>query len=88
MVQSDLKAPFTIATTPKSSGGCYSFPWIAPLTLDPYLIILIVKQEGYKNPFLKFWFDLTWNKSPVYQTIGKHNEVFTNGREDQNSVPG
>ena len=25
------KAPFSIATTPRCRGGCYFFPWIAPL---------------------------------------------------------
>ena len=27
----DPKSPFSIATTPRCRGGCYSFPWIAPL---------------------------------------------------------
>ena len=31
LVESDLKAPFPIATTPMCRGGRYSFPWIAPL---------------------------------------------------------
>ena len=31
VVKGDPKAPFSIATTPKCWGGCYSFPWIAPL---------------------------------------------------------
>ena len=31
VVESDLKAPFSIATTPMCRGGRYSFPWIAPL---------------------------------------------------------
>ena len=31
LVKGDPKAPFSIATTPKCSGGCYSIPWIAPL---------------------------------------------------------
>ena len=31
IVEGDLKAPFSIATTPRCSGGRYSFPWIAPL---------------------------------------------------------
>ena len=40
---------YTIATTtPRYRGGRYSFPWIAPLTLDPYFIMLIVKQGGIK----------------------------------------
>ena len=31
VVESDLKAPFSIATTSRCRGGCYSIPWIAPL---------------------------------------------------------
>ena len=31
VVVGDSKAPFSIATTPRCWGGCYSFPWIAPL---------------------------------------------------------
>ena len=31
IVEGDLKAPFSIATTPRCREGCYSFPWIAPL---------------------------------------------------------
>ena len=35
----DLKASFSIATSPRCRGGCYSFPRIASLTLDPYLML-------------------------------------------------
>ena len=31
LVEGDPKAPFSIATTPRCRGGCYSFPWIALL---------------------------------------------------------
>ena len=31
VVEGSPKAPFSIATTPRSGGGRYSFPWIAPL---------------------------------------------------------
>ena len=31
VVEGDPKAPLSIATTPRCRGGCYSFPWIAPL---------------------------------------------------------
>ena len=31
IVEGDLKAPFSIATTPRRRGGRYSIPWIAPL---------------------------------------------------------
>ena len=29
------KAPFSTATTPRCKKGCYYFPWISPLSLDP-----------------------------------------------------
>ena len=32
IVEGDIKAPFSVATTPKRRIGCYYFfPWIAPL---------------------------------------------------------
>ena len=31
LVEGDLKAPFSIATTPRCKEGRYSIPWIAPL---------------------------------------------------------
>ena len=31
LVEGDLKAPFSIATTQRCRGGHYSIPWIAPL---------------------------------------------------------
>ena len=31
LVESDPKAPLSIATTQRCRGGCYSTPWIAPL---------------------------------------------------------
>ena len=50
----DLKVPFSIVTTQRSREGCYFFPWIAKLTLDPYLIMLSVKQGGIKYHFRVF----------------------------------
>ncbi len=55
IVEGDPKAPFSIATTPRCSGGWYSFPWIA--LFDPYLIMLSVKQEGIKYHFKTLWYD-------------------------------
>ena len=37
VVEDDSKAPFSIATTPNGRGGRYSFLWIEPLTIYPYL---------------------------------------------------
>ena len=31
LVKGDPEAPFSKASTPRCRGGCYSFPWIAPL---------------------------------------------------------
>ena len=31
LVEGNPKAPFSIATTPRCRGGCYSIPWIASL---------------------------------------------------------
>ena len=44
----DLKASFSIATTPRCRGGLYSIPWLLHFTPDPYLIMLNVKQGGIK----------------------------------------
>ena len=33
VVEGDLKAPLSVATTPTCRGGYYSFPWMAPFYL-------------------------------------------------------
>ena len=40
IVRGDQKAPFSIATTLRCRGGCYFFPWIAPLYpwYVPYIV--------------------------------------------------
>ena len=59
IIKGNLKAPFSIATTPKCKGGYCSFLWIVPYTLDLYLIMLNVKQGNIKYHF--FWvFCMTW----------------------------
>ena len=72
VVEGDPKAPFSIATTLKCRGRGYSFPWIAPLNLDQYLIMLSVKQVGVKYHFLSLWHDLAWDWTLVSQVIGEH----------------
>ena len=54
------KGSFSIATTLRSREGHYSFPLIAHFTLDPYLIMLSVKQGSIKYHFLSLWYDSTW----------------------------
>ena len=52
IVEGDPKAPFSIATTTTCRGGRYSFPGLLHFTVDPYLIMLSVKQGGIKYHFL------------------------------------
>ena len=58
VVESDSKAPFSIATTLRCRGGCYSLFYF---TLDPFLTMLSVKQGGIKYHFLSVWYDSTWD---------------------------
>ena len=51
IVEGDSKTSFSIAPILRCRKGCYSFPWTAPLTLDP--IMLSFKQEGIKYHFLR-----------------------------------
>ena len=61
IVEGNPKAPFSIATTPRCRGGRYSFPGLLYFILDPYLIMLSVKQGGIKYHFLSLWYDSTWD---------------------------
>ena len=55
-VECELKALFSIATTPRYRGGRYSIPLGLPhFTLDPYLIIL---SKLASNTFIFFYFIL------------------------------
>ena len=62
-VEGDPKALFSIATTPRCRGGEGATPssGLLHFTLDPYLIMLSVKQGGIKYCFLSLWYDLTWD---------------------------
>ena len=73
IVEDDPKAPFSIATTPKCRGGRYSFPGLLFFTLDPYLIMLSVKQGGIKYHFLSLWYDSTRDLTQVSRPIGEHS---------------
>ena len=66
-VEGDPKSLFWLATAPRCRGGYYSFPWIAPFTLDQYLMILSIKQGGIKYLFESLlWLDLRLNSSLPY----------------------
>ena len=51
------------------SGGRYSFPGLLYFTLDPYLIMLSVKQGGIKYHFLSLWYDSTRSPGPLANTL-------------------
>ena len=71
VVEGNPKAPFSIATSPRCRGGRYSFPGLLYFTLDPYLIMLSVKQGGIKYHFLSLWYDSTWDWTQVSRAIGE-----------------
>ena len=61
VVEGNPKSPFLIATIPRCRGSDTSFPGFLHCTLDPYLIMLSVKQGSIKYHFLSLWYDLTWD---------------------------
>ena len=63
---STVVGPFLKATKLRCREGLYSFPWIAPLSLDPYLIMVSAKQGGIEYHFLRLWYDATseWSLRP------------------------
>ena len=48
--------------------GATPFPGLLHFTLDPYLIMLSVKQGGIKY---HFWYDSTWDWTQVSRAIGE-----------------
>ena len=71
IIEGNPKAPFSRATTPMCRGRRYSFPGLLYFTLDPYLIMLSVKQRGIKYHFLSLWYDSTWDWTQVSRAIGQ-----------------
>ena len=53
--------------------GATPFPVLLHFTLDPYLIVLSVKQGGIKYHFLSLWYDSIWDWTPVTRTISEHS---------------
>ena len=72
LVEGDLKAPFSIATTSRCKGGCCSFAWVSPLI--PTLYCWVFKQGGIKYHFLSLWYDAT----QVSRAIGEHSNHHAN----------
>ena len=65
-----------LGDTPRSRGERYYFPWIAPLTLDPYFIMLSVKQGSIKYYFLSLWYDSTRGWTPVPRATGEYSNHY------------
>ena len=72
MVDSHPNSPCSIATKPRCKGGHYYWPWITPLTLDLYLIMLSVKQGGIKHHFLSPRYDLGLNPDNGIPNLKKY----------------
>ena len=53
--------------------GATPFPGLLHFTLNPYLIMLSVKQGGIKYHFLSLWYDSTWDWTQVSRAIGEHS---------------
>ena len=68
--------------------GATPFPRLLHFTLDPYLIMLRVKQGGIKYHFLSLWYDSIWDWTQVSRAIGEHSNRKVNVRYERNSVNG
>ena len=78
LLEGDPKAPFSKATTPRYRRGHYCFPWITPITIDLYCIMLTVKQQGIKYHFQSLWYDSTRDLTLVSRTTGEHCNHYAN----------
>ena len=64
------KGSFFISYYPKEKdNGTTPLLALFHFTLDPYLIMLSVKQGGVKYYFLSLWYDLTWDWTPLFRVI-------------------
>ena len=62
IVEGNRKAPFSMANTLECRGwSATPFHGLFSFTLDPYLIMLSVKQGGIKYHFSRLSYDSTWD---------------------------
>ena len=59
VVEGEPKAPFSILLHRGVGEGATPFPGLLHSTLDPYLIMLSVKQGCLRYHFLSLWYDST-----------------------------
>ena len=78
VVEGNRKAPFSIATTQGVGEGATPFPGLLHVTLDPYLIMLSVKQRDIEYHFLNLCYDSTWDWTQVSRAIGEHSNHHAN----------
>ena len=71
-----LRLPLQLLLHRDVREGTTLFPGLLHITLDPYFIMLSVKQGDIKYDFLSIWYDWT----PVSQTIGEHSTHQANGK--------
>ena len=81
----DTKVSFSITTTPRWCGGRYSVPCIAPLTLLPYLIMLMLSKDVLGTIFWvlsKTWHgiepysqSIIWRKSNIHDLFVVYNSI-------------
>ena len=67
-----FNVPLSIATTLKYMRGHLFFRCFVQLTLDPYLIMLSVKQRCILYCFLSLWYDSIWDWTPVSRAIDEY----------------
>ena len=58
--------------------GATPFAGLLYFTVDPYLILLSVKQGDIKYNFLSLWYDSTWNWTQDSQAIDEHSNHHAN----------
>ena len=58
--------------------GATLYPGLLNFSLDPYLIMLSVKQGSIKYHFLSLWYDSTWDWAQVFRAIGEHSNPYAN----------
>ena len=57
-------------------GDLHVFHVLLHFTIDPYLIMLSVKQGSIKYHFLSLWNDSTWDGTPVSRAIGEYSNYY------------
>ena len=80
VVEGNLKAPFSIATTQRE--GATPFTGLLHFTLDTYLIMLSAKQGGIKDHFLSLWYDSTWTTSQFNWSYFRWHFSFLQAQRD------